>query len=46
MKFGTTANSQQVDAMSRVIFAYCRHIGVDPGTPEAERVAGGDAGAS
>jgi hypothetical protein len=40
MKFGTTANPQQVDAMSRVVFAYCRHIGVDPGTPEAEHVAG------
>ena len=39
MKVGTTANPQQVDAMSRVVFAYCRHINIDPGTPEAEHVA-------
>ena len=40
MKFGLTANSQQVDAMSHVVARYCHHIGIDPGTPEAEHVAG------
>jgi hypothetical protein len=40
MKFGPTANSQQVDAMSHVVARYCHHIGIDPGTPEAEHVAG------
>ena len=39
MKFGTTANPQQVDAMSRVVFAYCKHIGVGSGTPEEEHIA-------
>jgi hypothetical protein len=39
MKVGTTANSQQVDAMSHVVARYCRHIGVNLGTPEAEYVA-------
>jgi hypothetical protein len=39
VKFGPTANPQQLDAMSRVVFAHCKHIGVDLGTPEEEHIA-------
>ena len=39
MKFGATAIPQQIDAMSRVVFAHCRHIGIAPGTPEEEHIA-------
>ena len=39
MKFGSTANPGQVAAMGHVVAAYCRHGGVDPGTPEEERIA-------
>ena len=39
MKFGTTANPQQVEAMGHVVAAYCKHLGIDPGTPEGEHVA-------
>ncbi len=39
VKFGTTANPQQVDAMGRVITAYCKHVGIDAGSLEEERVA-------
>ena len=39
MKFGPIANPQQVKAMQHVVAAYCKHIGVDPGTPEEEHIA-------
>ena len=39
MKFGSTANPQQVEAMGHVVAAYCKHVGVDPGTPEEEHIA-------
>jgi hypothetical protein len=39
MKIGTTANPQQVDAIARVVSAYCRHIGIPSGSPEEEHVA-------
>jgi hypothetical protein len=39
MKFGPTANPQQVDAMGRVVSAYCKHMGVKSTSPEGERVA-------
>lgn len=39
MKFGATANPQQVAAMGHVIDAYCRHVGIDAGTPEERHVA-------
>jgi hypothetical protein len=39
MKFGTTANPQQVGAMGRVVSAYCRHIGIKTTSPEGERIA-------
>lgn len=39
MRFGATANSLQVEAMSHVVDRYCRHIGIDSGTPEAEHIA-------
>jgi hypothetical protein len=39
VKFGTTANPQQLEAMSRVVYAYCKHIGVGLGTPEEEHIA-------
>ncbi len=39
MRFGATANNQQVDAMAHVVDRYCRHMGIERGTPEAEHVA-------
>jgi hypothetical protein len=39
VKFGTTANPQQLEAMGHVITAYCKHVGIAPGTPEEKRVA-------
>jgi hypothetical protein len=39
MRYGTTANAQQVEAMGHVVSRYCKHIGIEPGTPEAERIA-------
>ena len=39
MRFGTIANSLQVEAMGHVVDRYCRHIGIDPGIPEAEHIA-------
>jgi hypothetical protein len=39
MKYGTTANPQQVEAMQNVFAAYCKHIRIDPGTPEEEHIA-------
>lgn len=39
MKFGTTANSQQVNAMALVVSRYCKHLGIDRDTPEAEQIA-------
>ena len=39
MKFGSTANPQQVEAMGHVVAAYCKHVGVDPGTPEEEHIS-------
>lgn len=39
MKFGWTANPRQVEAMGHVVAAYCRHLGVEPGTPEEEHIA-------
>ena len=39
MKLGTTANPQQLEAMGHVIEAYCKHVGIAPGTPEEKRVA-------
>jgi hypothetical protein len=39
MKFGTSANPEQVEAMAHVVAAHCKHIGVEPGTPEEEHIA-------
>lgn len=39
MKFGTIANPQQVNAMTRVLAAYCKHAEIGPGIPEEEHVA-------
>ena len=39
MKFGTTANPQQVRVMSHVVDSYCKHLGIQRGTPEEEHVA-------
>jgi hypothetical protein len=39
MKFGSTANPQQVAAMGHVVDAYCRHLGIGHGTPEEEHIA-------
>jgi len=39
VKFGTIANPQQLEAMTHVVAAYCKHVGIDPGTPEEEHVA-------
>lgn len=39
MKFGSTANPQQLAAMGHVVDAYCRHLGIDHGTPEEEHIA-------
>ena len=37
VKFGTTANPQQLEAMGHVITAYCKHVGIASGTPEDVR---------
>ncbi len=39
MRFGSTANPQQVAAMGHVVTAYCKHVGVESGTPEEEHIA-------
>lgn len=39
MRYGPTANPDQVTAMSRVLAAYCRKAGINPETPEGKRVA-------
>jgi hypothetical protein len=39
MKFGPSAKPQQVAAMGHVVAQYCRHIGIDRETPEAEHIA-------
>ncbi len=39
MKFGTTANAEQVEAMGHVLARYCQHLGIGEGTPEHEHVA-------
>lgn len=36
---GAIANPQQAEAMTHVVAAYCKHIGIEPGTPEEENVA-------
>lgn len=40
MKFGTTANPQEVATMARVTETLCRHAGIEVGTPEHENIAG------
>ena len=39
MRFGATANPQQVAMMANVVDAYCRQAGIEPENPERERVA-------
>jgi hypothetical protein len=39
MQFGTIANPQQLSTLRGVVAAYCRHTGIEAGTPEAEAVA-------
>ena len=39
MRFGTTGDSHQVEAMGHVVAVYCKHAGIVPGTVEAEQVA-------
>ena len=39
MRFGATANSHQVEAMGHVVGRYCRHIGIERSSPEAEHIA-------
>src|SRR5688572_13918999 len=39
MKFGTIANPQQVAVMARVVSAYCKHAGIEPGSAAREDIA-------
>ena len=39
MKFGTIANPQQVAVMARVVSAYCKHAGIEPGSAAQEDIA-------
>ena len=39
MRFGPTARPGEVKAMGHALAAYCGQMGIDPETPEAERVA-------
>ncbi len=39
MRFGPVAGPDQVEAMAHVLATYCKHVAIDPETPEGERIA-------
>ena len=40
IRYGTSANAQQLSAMGHVVDEYCRRAGIVPGTPQSQKVAG------